>query len=77
MLFLSVTIHKEAVVSLIDTIHIDRHDLSVGSSADKLISYIQSEEFRSDVQGFVDSGASTVQELSGRIKSELAAEAGE
>ena len=42
-----------------------------------MISFIHSEEFRSDVQGFMDSGVSTVQELSSRIKSELAAEAGE
>ena len=62
---------------LLDVLSSEDVQNAVGSSADKLISYIQSEEFRSDVQGFVDSGASTVQELSGRIKSELAAEAGE
>ena len=62
---------------LLDTLSSEDVQNAVGSSADKMISYIQSEEFRSDVQGFMDSGVSTVQELSSRIKSELAAEAGE
>ena len=62
---------------LLDTLSSEDVQNAVGASADKLLSVIQSEEFRSDVLGFVDSGVSTVQELSGRIKSELAAEAGE
>ncbi len=62
---------------LLDALSSEDLQNAVGASADKMISFIHSEEFRSDVQGFMDSGVSTVQELSSRIKSELAAEAGE